>query len=84
MLGVHISRRDVLEVTTVLSPFSTLLIWVGYKTGSETNDFKHLNPNCSAPHAHMISSCDLRIALVQASYPTAIYCPELAWVCPSW
>ena len=83
MLGVHISRRDVLEVTTVLSPFSTLLIWVGYKTGSETNDFKHLNPNCSAPHRHMVVNCDLCIALVHASYPAAIYCPKLARVYPS-
>ncbi len=84
MLGAHISRRDVLEVTTVLLSSSTLFIWVGYKTGSDTNDFKHLNPNCSAPHRHMVGSCNLCIALVHASYPAAIYCPELAQVYPSW
>jgi len=83
MLCAHTSRRDALEVTTVLSSSSELLVWVGYKTGSSINDFKHLNPNCSVPHRHMVGSCDLCIAFVHASYPAAIYCPVLAWVYPS-
>ena len=82
MLWMHTSHLDALEVTTVLLLSSKLFIWVGYKTGSSINDFIHLNPNCSAPHHHMVGSCDLCIAFVHASYPTAIYCPELAWVYP--
>ena len=83
MLGMHISCRDVLEVTTVLSSSSTLVIWVVYKTVSDTNDFKRLDRNCSAPRHHMVGSCDLCIALVHVSYPAAIYYPELALVYPS-
>ena len=83
MLGVHNSCRDVLEGTTVLSLSSMLSIWVGSKTGSETNDFKHFNPNCSAPHRHMVGSCDLWTAFVHASYPATIYCPELERVYPA-
>jgi hypothetical protein len=76
MLGAHNSHRDGLEVTTVLSLSSMLLIWVGYKAGFETNDFTHLNPNYSAPHC-MVGNCNLCIALVHASYPAAMYCPKL-------
>ena len=83
-LCAHTSLRgDRLEVTTVLSSSSEVLIWVGYKTGSSINEFKHLNPNCSAPHRHMVGSWDLCIAFVHASYPAAIYCPEFARVYPS-
>jgi hypothetical protein len=77
------SRFDVLEVTTVLSSTSTLFIWVGYKTGSVPNELIRLCPNCSAPHRHMVGSCDVCIALVHASYPAAIYWPELARLYPS-
>ena len=75
--------RATFEVTTVLSSSSELLLWVGYKTGSSINEFKHLNPNCSAPHRHMVGNWDLCIAFVHASYPAAIYCPEFARVYPS-
>ena len=84
MLCAHISLRDdTFEVTTVMSSSTEVLICVGYKTGSLINEFKHLNPNCSAPHHHMVGSCDLCIAFVHASYPAAIYCPEFARVYPS-
>ena len=82
-LCAHTSLGDTLEVTAVLSSSSELLIWVGYKTGSLINEFKQLNPNCSAPHHHMVGSWDLCIAFVHASYPAKIYCPELARVYPS-
>ena len=82
-LCAHTLLCDTFEVTTVLSSSSEVLIWVGYKTGSSINEFKHLNPNCSAPHRHMVGSWDLCIAFVHASYPAAIYCPEFARVYPS-
>ena len=82
-LCAHTFLCDTFEVTNVVSSSSEALIWVGYKTGSSINDFKHLNPNCSAPHRHMDGSCDLCIAFVHASYPAAIYCPEFAQVYPS-
>jgi hypothetical protein len=82
-LCAHTLLFDTFEVTTVLSSSSKVLIWVGYKTGSLINEFKHLNPNCSAPHRHMVGSWDLCIAFVHASYPAAIYCPEFARVYPS-
>ena len=83
-LCAHTSLRvDTFEVTIVMSSSSEVLIWVGYKTGSSINEFKHLNPNCSAPHRHMVGSWDLCIAFVHASYPAAIYCPEFARVYPS-
>ena len=82
-LCAHTLLCDTFEVTTVLSSSSEVLIWVRYKTGSSINEFKHLNPNCSAPHCHMVGSWDLCIAFVQASYPAAIYCPEFAQVYPS-
>ena len=54
MLDAHICRRwfDKLSVTTVMSSLSTTMFWVGYKVGSETNEFKHLTSTCSAPHRH--------------------------------
>jgi hypothetical protein len=82
-LCAHTLLCDTFEVTTVLSSSSEVLIWVGYKTGSLINEIKHLNPNCSAPHCHMVGSWDLCIAFVHASYPAAIYCPEFARVYPS-
>ena len=83
MLCAHTLLCDKFEVTTVVSSSSEVLIWVGYKTGSSINEFKHLNPNCFAPHHHMVGNWDLCIALVHASYPAAIYCPEFARVYPS-
>ena len=84
-LCAHTSLRgDTLEVTTVMSSLSEVLLWVGYKTGSSINEFKHLNPNCSAPQCHMFGSWDLCIALVHASYPAAMYCPKLFLSKPSW
>ena len=77
-LCAHTLCFDTFEVTTVLSSSSEVFVWVGYKTGSSINEFKHLNPNCSAPHRHMVGSWDLCIAFVHASYPAAIYCPEFA------
>jgi len=82
-LCAHTFLCDTFEVITVLSSSSEALIWVGNKTGSSLNDFKHLNPNCSAPHHYMVGSCDLCIAFVHASYPAPIYCPEFARVYPS-
>jgi hypothetical protein len=84
-LCVHtLLNRVTFEVITVLSSSSEILIWVGYKTGSSINEFKHLNSICSAPHRHMVGSWDLCIAFVHASYPAAIDCPEFARVYPSW
>ena len=84
MLCTHTLCFDTFDVTTVLSSSSTVLfVWVGYKTGSPINDFKHLISNCSAPHRHMVGSWDLCIAFVHASYPAEIYCPEFSRVYPS-
>jgi hypothetical protein len=82
-LCAHTLLCDTFEVTTVLLSSSEVFVWVGYKTGSSINEFKHLNPNCSAPHRHMVGSWDLCIAFVHASYPAKIYCPEFARVYPS-
>ena len=65
-LCAHTLLCDTFEVTTVFLSSSEVLIWVGYKTGSSINEFKHLNPNCSAPHRHMGGSWDLCIAFVHA------------------
>ena len=83
-LCAHTLLSDKFEVTNFVSSSSEVLIWVGYKTGSSINEFKHLNPNCSAPHRHMFGSWDLCIALVHASYPAAMYCPKLFLSKPSW
>ncbi len=82
-LCAHTLRCHTFEVTTVLSSSSEVFVWVGYKTGSSINDFKHLIPNCSAPHRHMAGSWDLCIAFVHASYPAEMYCPEFLRVYPS-
>jgi len=44
MLDAHICCRwfDKFSITTVMSSLSTSMFWVGYKVGSETNEFKHL------------------------------------------
>jgi hypothetical protein len=67
-LDTHNSCLDVLEVTTVLLFSSELSIWVGYKAEYETNDFKYSHPNCSAPHRHMVGTCNLFIALVHTRH----------------
>ncbi len=82
-LCAHTLLYDTFEVTTVLSSSSEVFVWVGYKTGFSINEFKHLNPNCSAPHRHMVGSWDLCITFVHVSYPAAIYCPEFVRVYPS-
>ena len=57
-LGAHICwcLLDKLSVITVVSSPSTIMFWVGYKLGSETNEFKHYNSSCSAPHRHILGS----------------------------
>jgi hypothetical protein len=58
MLDAHICIRwlDKLSVTTVVLSLSTTMFWVGYKVGSETNEFKHFNSTCSAPHRHILGN----------------------------
>jgi hypothetical protein len=58
MLDAHICRRwfDKLSVTTVMSSLSTTTFWVGYKVGSETNEFKHFSSTGSAPHCHKLGN----------------------------
>jgi hypothetical protein len=47
---------DKFSVTTVMSSWSTPLFWVGYKVGSEPNEFKHLTSTFSAPHRHILGN----------------------------
>jgi Na+/H+ antiporter NhaB len=58
MLDAHICIcwLDKLSVTTVVLSLSTTMFWVGYKVGSETNEFKHFNSTCSAPHRHILGN----------------------------
>jgi len=57
-LEVHICRRWFvkLSVTTVMLSLSTTMFWVGYKVGSETNEFKHFTSTSSAPHHHILGN----------------------------
>ena len=57
-LEAHICRCwfDKLSATTVMSLLSTSMFWVGYKVGSETNEFKHFTSSCSAPHHHTLGN----------------------------
>ena len=57
-LDAHICRCwfDKLSVTTVMSSMSMTMFWVGYKVGSETNEFKHFTSTCSAPHHHILGN----------------------------
>jgi len=73
-LCAHTLLCDTFEVTTILLPSSEVLIWVGYKTGSLINEFKHLNPNCSAPHRHMVGSCHILSQSLRACIPLDDLC----------
>jgi hypothetical protein len=57
-LDAHIWWRcfDKLSDTTVMSSLSTTMVWVGYKVGSEKNEFKHFTSTCSAPHHHILGN----------------------------
>ncbi len=58
MLDAHICCRrfDKFSVITVMSSLSMSMFWVGYKVGSEPNEFKHLISTCSAPHRHIFGN----------------------------
>ena len=58
MLDAHICWHwfDKLSVTTVILSLSTTMVWVGYKVGSETNEFKHFTSTCSAAHHHILGN----------------------------